>query len=267
MAHPPQGASGNIDDIRSGSKKRGSLCLEREIDEEMKSPDHKKQKEQDTKEGNEERKNMMTLSPMEVNDKSTFVNNTKILSKLLKDAENYGIETYGIKKLIECFNPMLENDIELIKEHMLKTSGYGKENILIYKVAIEFVTNNDEDEITEMDIGELAEILIAAIKNRMTKYCEDCKSWYIVHREAKPNRECVMCKVGQHDCSTESNEEKRSGDKWFCSECNEQFTNQNKQNKCRNIFFKGFEENSETKSIINETIEKLRQKAKIWILK
>merc|ERR1712082_352489 len=84
---------------------------------------------------------------------------------------------------------------------MLETCGYGNENILIYKVAIEFVTNNYEDEITEMDISELAEILIAAIKNRMTKYCEDCKSWYLVHREAKPNRECVMCKVGQHDYS------------------------------------------------------------------
>ena len=59
MAHPPQGASGNIDDILSGSKKRGrlarrntiseiSLDIEREIDEEMKSPDHKKKKEQDT---------------------------------------------------------------------------------------------------------------------------------------------------------------------------------------------------------------------------
>ena len=37
----------------------------------------------------------------------------------------------------------------------------------------------------------------------MTKYCEDCENWYIVHREDKPNRECVMCKVGQHDYSTE----------------------------------------------------------------
>ena len=254
MAHPPKGASGNIDDIRSGSNKRRriarrntiseiNLDIEREIDEEMKSPDHKKQKEQDTEE-------------------IPFICNTEILTELVKDAKNYGIETYGIVKLIECYNPMRGDDIELIKKHMLEYSGYGRENILVYKAAIEFVTNNDKDDISEMDIGELAEILIAAIKNRMTKYCEDCKNWYMVHRETKPKRECAMCKVGQHDCLTVNNEEKRSGDKWFCSECNEQFTNQNKQNKCRNIFFKGFEENSETKTIISETIEKLRQQAK-----
>ena len=84
----------------------------------------------------------------------------------------------------------------------------------------------------------------------MEKYCEDCKIWYSIDRKDKPKILCVMCKVGQHDCPTlnNDNERKRYGDKWFCSECNEQFTNQNKQNKCRNIFFKGFEENAETKN-------------------
>lgn len=252
----------NIDDTLSNSKKRGSICLEPEIDKELKSPEHKKQKEQVTEVDIVKQGNMKTLSPSEMATKTLIACNTIILSELLNDAEENQIEKYGIKKLLECFNPLIENEIEQMKKHMFEYSGYELDNILTYKSAIEFVTNNDKDDITETDLGELAEILIAAIKNRMTKYCEDCKNWYSVHRKDKPNRECVMCKVGQHDCSTEKNEKKRSGDKWFCFECNGQFTNQNKQNKCRNIFFKGFEENDETKSIINETIEKLRQKAK-----
>ena len=56
-----------------------------------------------------------------------------------------------------------------------------------------------------------------------------------------------MCKVGQHDCVPENNEEIRSGDKQLCSKCNKQFANQNKQNKYRNIYFKRFEEDYKLK--------------------
>ena len=213
MAAKPKGARGNIDDTLSKSKKRGSICLEPEIDKELKSPEHKKQKEQVTEEDIVKQGNMKTLSPSEMATKTLIACNTIILSELLNDAEENQIEKYGIEKLLECFNPLIDKDIEQMKKHMLEYSGYELDNILTYKSAIEFVTNNDKDDTTETDIGELAEILIAAIKNRMTKYCEDCKCWYTVHRKDKPNRECVMCKVGQHDCSTEKNKEKRSGDK------------------------------------------------------
>jgi hypothetical protein len=152
--------------------------------------------------------NMKTLSPSEMATKTLIACNTIILSELLNDAEENQIEKYCIKKLLECFNPLIENEIEQMKKHMFEYSGYELDNILTYKSAIEFVTNNDKDDITETDLGELAEILIAAIKNRMTKYCEDCKNWYSVHRKDKPNRECVMCKVGQHDCSTEKTRKK-----------------------------------------------------------
>ena len=158
MAAKPKGARGNIDDTLSKSKKRGSICLEPEIDKEIKSPDHKKQKEQVTEEDIEKQGNMKTLSPSEMARKTHIACNTEILSELLNDAEVYRIETYGIKKLLECFNPMIENDIEKMKKHMLEYSGYGLENILTYKSAIEFVTNNDKDDIKETDLGELEEI-------------------------------------------------------------------------------------------------------------
>ena len=74
-----------------------------------------------------------------------------------------------------------------------------------------------------------------------------------------------MCKVGQHDCKPESRDEKRSGEKWFCCNCNEQFTNQNKVNKCRNVFFKGFERDEIqmfNDEIIKVKIAKLKECAK-----
>ena len=260
-----EGACGNGNDTPNGERKRRriprrnslsdfDLNIEMEVDADIRSPDHKKIKGTKPDEGEGERKNA-TFPQM--NENEAFICNTETLTKLLSVTKNY-----GIRKLIECYHLMNENDIELIKKHMLDCSGYGNENIKIYKLAIEFITNNEKEEINETDIGELAEILIAAIKNRMAKHCEDCKNWYIVDRKDKPKNFCVMCKVGQHDCLPENNEKQRYGNKWFCSECNEQFTNQNKQNKCRNIFFKGFEENDETKIIINETIAKLTQKAK-----
>ena len=215
------------------------------------SPDHKKKKED---EQNTEPKEVMTFDEMNEND--TIGWNTKVVSKLMDDAKNYGIQ-----QLINCFNPLFENDIELTKKHMLHHSGYDKDTIPIYKSAIKYVANSEE-EINEMDIGELAEILIAAIKNRMMKHCEDCEKWYIIGKENKPKKTCVICKVGRHDCGAETNDIIRAGDKWFCEECNEQFTNQNKQIKCRNIYFKGFEENDKTRAIRNDTIAKLRECAK-----
>lgn len=215
------------------------------------SPDHKKKKED---EENAEPKEMMTFDEMDETEAIKW--NTKVVSKLMDDAKDYGVQ-----KLIDCYNPLYENDIETIKKDMLNHSGYDKDTIPIYKLAINYVTNLEE-EINETDIGELAEILIAAIKNRSTKHCEDCKKWYIVGKENKPKKTCVICKVGQHDCGDETNDIRRAGDKWFCKECNEQFTNQNKQVKCRNIYFKGFEENDKTREIRNDTIAKLRECAK-----
>ena len=212
------------------------------------SPDHKKKKED---EQNTEPKEVMTFDEMNEND--TIGWNTKVVSKLMDDTKDYGIQ-----QLINCFNPLFENDIELTKKHMLHHSGYDKDTIPIYKLAIKYVANSEE-EINEMDIGELAEILIAAIKNRLMKHCEDCEKWYIIGKENKPKKTCVICKVGRHDCGAETNDIIRAGDKWFCEECNEQFTNQNKQIKCRNIYFKGFEENDKTRAIRNDTIAKLRE--------
>ncbi|MCP4395358.1 MAG: hypothetical protein GY804_13995, partial [Alphaproteobacteria bacterium] len=219
---------------------------DREIDIEI-SPRNKKT-----------RTSMLTFE--ELGEEARVVHDVDALNQLMSETL-----VYGMRKLLDCFSPTYESKVEMIKSLMLDTSGYGNDGISVYKQTIKFVTNDNTD-INETDVGELAEILIAAIKNRMTKYCEDCCKRYVVERSDKPKKFCIICKVGQHDClpESENNVEIKKGYKWFCNDCNEQFTNQNVKNKCRNIYFKGFEED-EIK-ILNkttrDTIEKLRKMAK-----
>jgi len=62
----------------------------------MLSPEHKKKKEN---EENTEPKEMMTFD--EMNENKAFVCNAEVLSKLMDDAKNYGVQ-----KLIDCFNAL-----------------------------------------------------------------------------------------------------------------------------------------------------------------
>ena len=62
--------------------------------------------------------------------------------------------------------------MEMMKKHMLEASENWRDKERKYKSAIKFVVN-DEKEIEETDIGELAEMLLEAIVNRTTKYCND----------------------------------------------------------------------------------------------
>ena len=179
-----------------------------------------------------------------------FVRNSIVIRKLIEETTFAGIKT-----LINCYNPMIDTDIEMIKKHMLESTGLRGEKADVFKLAIKYVTN-DHTEINEKNVDELTEMLIAAIKNRTSIYCDDCKKWYVVGRKDEPKTVCIMCKVGQHDCKPESRDEKRSGEKWFCCNCNEQFTNQNKVNKCRNVFFKGFERDEI--QLVNDEIIKVR---------
>lgn len=213
------------------------------------SPEHKK--------GRNDQYERMAIFET-VNEQLAIVYGTEALSKLSSETDHY-----GIKKLIDCYNPICDGDIELMKKHMLDISGFGEDNVFIFKLAIKFVAD-DDTEIDETDIGELAEILLAAIRTRMTKYCNDCKNWYIVGRENRPKMFCTWCKVGMHDCLDACNDEKRQGIKWFCSECDEQFTKQiaSQINKFRNIIFKGFEENEihiKNSIIIKKKIEDIRR--------
>jgi len=184
---------------------------------------------------------------------------TKALSKMVSETKDY-----GIIKLIECYNHTPDGDVEEMKAAMIGLSGIGDDYATVFKRAIQFVTN-DEKEIEETELGVLADILIASIRNRMAKYCNDCKYWYIVGRDKRPRKFCNLCNVGMHDCMKESKLEQRKGDMWFCSDCLEQFTKQIKpqmMKKYRNVIFDGFKQNDvnkKTSTIINKKIEEIRK--------
>ena len=106
---------------------------------------------------------------------------TKALSKLCHETDDD-----KVRKLIECYQQTEEGDIEVAKNAMLKIYE-PKDQELIFKNAIMFVTN-DTIEINESDTEDLADLLIASIRNRMSKYCGECMCYYIVEREKKTKK-------------------------------------------------------------------------------
>ena len=159
-----------------------------------------------------------------------------------------------IRKLIDCYSPVLYGDFDLMRKHMLDLSEMWTEKENIFKNAIRYVLNNDEN-INETNIGELAEILLQAIENRMPKQCNDCEKWYVARRNTKPKVLCTWCKVSMHDCKEVNGIEDISGLRWFCKECNELFNNQfqPKMRNFKNIHFKGFNECNPLKQQIPPT--------------
>ena len=161
---------------------------------------------------------------------------TRVLSKLEIETDDI-----NIKKLIDCYNPVLRGDIDMMKKHMLDVSESWIEKEKAFKMAIRYVLN-DDNEIIESNIGDLAESLLAAIENRMPTLCKDCENWYIVGRENKSKLLCTWCKVGMHNCKQVNGIEELKGVRWFCKECNELFTEQIQpmMSKSKNILFQGF---------------------------
>ena len=56
--------------------------------------------------------------------------------KLIRESSHAGVTT-----LINCYNAMIEIDIELIKKHMLESMRLGGEKSDILKLAIKYVSN------------------------------------------------------------------------------------------------------------------------------
>ena len=198
----------------------------------------------------ETQEKMLTIK--EEDKKMIIEHETKALSKLCADTKDD-----KLRKLIECYQQTDEGDIEEGKNAMLKL--YELENQeLILKNAITFVTNDPID-INESEPEELADLLIASIRNRMAKQCSDCMCYYIVDREKRPKKFCSLCNVGMHDCTIDSTDTTRKGEMWFCKDCHDHFTEQIKpqmMKKHRNVFFKGFR-HVETDKVNNDEISKM----------
>ncbi len=88
--------------------------------EEMMSPDHKKEKREHIQKM--ETFNLCGKDPV-------FVNNSIVIRKLIQESSFAGVKT-----LINCYNPMIETDIETIKKHMLESTRLGGEKSDVFKL-------------------------------------------------------------------------------------------------------------------------------------
>ena len=81
--------------------------------EEMRSPEAKKEK----------REHIQKMETFDIWGKDpVFVNNSIVIRKLIQESSFAGVKT-----LINCYNPMIETDIETIKKHMLESTRLGGE--------------------------------------------------------------------------------------------------------------------------------------------
>ena len=166
---------------------------------------------------------------------------TRVISGLVEN-----IEGGNAKLLIECFNPIIRNFPEHIKQEMMKCSQEWENKKEICIGAINYVAHGrqiEQENVKQMQEKEmeiLIEMLIREIENRMPKHCRKCDEWYIVKLSDTPQMHCIWCKVGMHDCVEIKEMKDNPGIKWFCEKCNPIFIKHIQPKLDRAAFFEGF---------------------------
>ena len=180
----------------------GKTTGKRGLEKDMKSPEHKKPREQTEKQQTEEQQTIGEQSEKQQTEREQTVKmrtfeeregeynrqlEIETLSKICNEAEDMNSE---VKKLIGCY--VVNGVVWEMKDNMQDVGKSEEENTKFLKQAIQFVNNNKE-EIEEKGIEELTSTLIISLRNKTTaEYCRDCSHWYIVGRESKPKRYCLM---------------------------------------------------------------------------
>ena len=127
-----------------------------------------------------------------------------------------------VKSLIDCYNPLIREETDLMKEHIITCcKGWdNKEEIL--REAIRYVWPEIDIGIDRIeDFEKLVDVLLLSIETLMPKHCKECDDHYIVGRGDKPVIRCMWCKGGAHDCIDRGNKEKLRGMFWLCRVCND----------------------------------------------
>ena len=104
----------------------------------------------------------------------------------------------------------------------------------------------------EESIEQLSEILLGEILNRMSRYCRDCKEYYVIKLDEKPAIKCIACKVGYHKCNggdTTGKALNSLGFYWFCSECESTFTEHYLPKLDRIATFSGFNRTKQSQKL------------------
>ena len=127
-----------------------------------------------------------------------------------------------VKSLIDCYNPLIREETDMMKGHIITCCENWDNKEEILREAIRNVWPEVDIEIDNIeDFKKLADILLLSIETLMPKHCKECDDFYIVGKSDKPAIRCMWCKGGAHDCIDRGNKEKLKGMFWMCRICND----------------------------------------------
>ena len=133
-----------------------------------------------------------------------------------------------VKKLIDCYNPLIREEIDMMKDHIISCCKNWDDKNEVLKDAIRHVWPEIDIDLENIDhkdekdhVSKLVDILLIAIETLMPKQCKECDLYYYAFNETKPAIRCMWCKGGAHDCIDRGNKEKLKGMVWYCKVCND----------------------------------------------
>ena len=132
----------------------------------------------------------------ESNAEKELITVTIVINKLIANSDKE-----KVKKLIDCYNPLIREETDMMKEHMISCCNDWDDMSDVLREAIRFVWPEIDIEIEHTEeANELVDILLMAIETLMPKQCKECDLYYYVSNEKKPIIRCMWCKGGAHDC-------------------------------------------------------------------
>ena len=198
----------------------------------------------------------------ESNAEKELITVTIVINKLIANSAKE-----KVKKLIDCYNPLICEETDMMKEHMLSCCNDWEDKLDVLREAIRLVWPEIDIEIENTEeTNKLVDILLMAIETLMPKQCKECDFYYYVSNEKKPIIRCMWCNGGAHDCIDRGNKEKLKGMTWLCRICNDILRNQimpkidlvKKMELIKNeasINFEGFKKKDENRNNIEEKEE------------
>ena len=150
------------------------------------------------------------------NAEKELISVTMVINYLISNCKNS-----NVKSLIDCYNPLIREETDLLKKHILACCENWDNKEESIREAIRHVWPEiDIDIDTINDKDELTDVLLISLETLMPKQCKECDDFYIVNRGNKNIIRCMWCKGGAHDCIDRGNKEKLTGMFWLCKSCN-----------------------------------------------
>ena len=104
---------------------------------------------------------------------------TRVISGIVEN-----LEEGNVRSLIDCFNPLIRNFPDLIKQQMLEHCKKWANKKEIFIGAINYIEHGKQDtrnsKLEHLDVDSLTDIFLKEIENRMPVHCRQCDEWYIL---------------------------------------------------------------------------------------